>query len=141
MTHSAWAGAGRPGYAPPAPADHLTIWRLATLAAAGAIFLIYSQFWVFPILGEKGDPAASGFVRALYMPAYGAALVLALLQPWDIIKALLRQPFLVALLLICAASTLWSIAPDQTFRRVIALGFTCLGGVVLAVRYRWSQLA
>lgn len=142
MTHGAWAGSGRPGYAAPEPAaDHLTVWRMTTIAAAAVIFLIYSQFWVFPILGEKGDPAASGLVRALYMPAYGAALLLALLQPWDTLKATLRQPFLLALLMVCLASTLWSISSDQTFRRVIALGFTCLGAIVLAVRYRWAQLA
>jgi O-antigen ligase len=141
VIHGAWAGAARPVHAPATQADHVTLWRLATLGAAAVIFLVYSQFWVFPILGEKGDPSASGLVRALYIPAYLAAMLLALLQPWDTLKATLRQPFLLALLMVCAATTLWSIAPDQTFRRVIALGFTCLGAIVLAVRYRWGQLA
>lgn len=141
MTHGAWTGVGQRPRAP-APADsRVTLWTIATIGAAAVIFLIYSQFWVFPILGDKGNPAASGLVRALSVPAYVAALALFALQPWDVIRATLRQPFLVALLLVCAASTLWSIAPDQTFRRVVALGFTCLGAIVLAVRYRWSELA
>lgn len=138
MTHAAWAD---PARAPASAGDRLTAWKLATLGAAALIFLIYSQFWVFPILGDKGNPAASGLVRALSVPAYLAALMLFALQPWEMIKATLRQPFLIILLLICAATTLWSISPDQTFRRVIALGFTCLGSIVLAVRYRWSELA
>lgn len=139
MTHGAWTAAAP--RSPPQPQTRLTAWNLLTIGAALAIFLIYSQFWVFPILGEKGDPSASGLLRALYMPAYAAALLLFALQPWDTIRAALRQPFLIVLLMICAASTLWSIAPDQTFRRVIGLGFTCLGGIMLAVRYPWPKLA
>ncbi|MFN3514696.1 MAG: O-antigen ligase family protein [Phenylobacterium sp.] len=135
MTHGAWAGA------PPAAEARWTLWRLATVGAAALVFLIYSQFWVFPILGEDGDPAASGLVRNLYLPAYAAALFLFALSPWEVVRATLRQPFLILLLLICAASITWSIAPDQSFRRVIALGFTCLGAIVLAVRYSWAELA
>lgn len=138
MTHSAWTGGDALAAA---PESRLTAWKLATFGAAALIFLLYSQFWVFPILGEKGDPAASGLVRALYMPAYLAALLLFLLQPWDVIRATLRQPFLILLLAVCTASITWSIAPDQSFRRVIALGLTCLGAIVLAVRYRWEELA
>lgn len=138
MTQGAWTGAGHP---PALADDRLTAWRLATLGAAALIFMIYSQFWVFPILGEKGDPSASGLIRALYIPAYGAAAFLAVLSFKDVVAATLRQPFLVALLLICAATTLWSIAPDQTLRRVVALGFTSLGAIVLAVRFRWAALA
>ena len=125
-----------------APAAHRwTAWRLLTLAAAVAIFLIYSQFWVFPLLGDAGNPAASGLVRALYLPAYGAAALLFALSPGATLGALARQPFLVLLLLIAGLSAAWSIAPDQTLRRAIALGFTTLGAVLLAVRYRWSELS
>lgn len=121
-------------------APPLTAWRALTIGAAALIFLTYSQFWVFPLLGEAGNPSASGLVRALYLPAYGAAAALLLISPRAGLLALARQPFLVLLLLIAAASTLWSIAPDQTFRRAIALGFTTLGGVMLAARYRWADL-
>lgn len=141
MTHGAWTGVGHPPRAPAEAHRRLTTWTLVTVAAAATIFLIYSQFWVFPILGDKGNPAASGLVRVLSIPAYLAAMLLFALQPLDTLRATLRQPFLIALLLVCAASTLWSISPDQSFRRVIALGFTCLGAIVLAVRYSWSELA
>lgn len=130
--------AGGGAMAPAAP--RLTAWRLLTLVASAGIFLIYSQFWVFPLLGDAGNPAASGLIRALYLPAYGAAALLLLLSPRATLLALLRQPFLLALLAICLASTLWSIAPDKTLTRVVALSFTTLGGVVLAARYRWASL-
>lgn len=123
-----------------AQTPRLTAWRAMTLGASALIFLIYSQFWVFPLLGDTGNPSASGLIRALYLPAYGAAAVLILLTPRATFLALLRQPFLILLLLICAASTLWSVAPDKTLTRVVALTFTTLGGVVLAARYRWATL-
>jgi O-antigen ligase len=119
----------------------LTAWKVATLGAAALIFMVYSQFWVFPLLGEKGDPAASGIVRILYLPAYVAALALFALSPRDGLKAAARQPFLILLLLIVALSILWSVAPDQTFRRVVGLWFTTLGAIMLAARHRWSTLA
>ncbi|CAN7329826.1 O-antigen ligase family protein [Phenylobacterium sp. LjRoot164] len=130
--------AGGGAMAPAAP--RLTAWRLATLVGSAGIFLIYSQFWVFPLLGDAGNPAASGLIRALYLPAYGVAALLLLLSPRATLLALLRQPFLLALLAICLASTLWSIAPDKTLTRVVALCFTTLGGVVLAARHRWASL-
>ena len=34
----------------------------------------------------------------------------------------------------------WSVAPDQTGRRVFALAFTTLCGVAIGARFRWSQL-
>lgn len=128
------------GHGRAADQGRLTAWRVLTMGAAALVFMIYSQFWVFPLLGENGDPAASGIVRALYLPAYAAALGLFLLSPLDGLKALARQPFLVALLFIALLSTLWSVAPDQTLRRAIGLVFTTLGAVMLAARYRWATM-
>jgi exopolysaccharide production protein ExoQ len=44
-------------------------------------------------------------------------------------------------MVVVAASILWSVSPDQTSRRIFALLFTTLGGVVLAARYSWARLA
>src|SRR4029077_11218952 len=38
-------------------------------------------------------------------------------------------------------SWFWSVAPDQTSRRIFALAFTTLSGAVLAARYSWARLA
>ncbi|MEK7430010.1 MAG: O-antigen ligase [Pseudomonadota bacterium] len=120
--------------------EPVTAWRLLTIGAAALVFLIYSQFWVFPLLGESGDPAASGIVRMLYLPAYAATLGLCVLSPRETLLATLRQPFLIVLLLIVVLSTAWSVAPDQTLRRAVALCFTTLGAIILAARYRWETL-
>lgn len=105
------------------------------------ILLIFSQGWIMPIFGATFDAAASGIVRNAYLPAYGAAIVLLAMNLGEVVKGTLRQPFLVLIMLVVAASMLWSLAPDATLRRMIALYATTLAGIVIAARYRWSTLA
>ncbi len=105
------------------------------------VVLIFSQAWVFPLLGEKGDPSASGLVRALFIPAYLGAAVMVVGAPVRTLGAMLRQPLLILLMGVVGASVFWSVEPDQTVRRVVALYATTLGGVALAVRCRWSEMA
>lgn len=116
---------------------------LSGLAHAAAIGMLvaYSQAWVFPLVGDgAGAEAAGGLIRACYFPAYMVGAVF-LWRHWGRTRqALLRQPFLIVLMLIAALSTVWSIAPDQTTRRVFALYCTSLSGVVLGVRYGWTRL-
>jgi exopolysaccharide production protein ExoQ len=42
---------------------------------------------------------------------------------------------------VAVASVFWSVNPDQTARRGFALVCTTLGGIALAARFRWPQLA
>ena len=105
------------------------------------LLLVYSQCWVAPILGDRTDDATSSLVRTLFFPAYAASLVLLALRPQPVVRALLREPFLILLMLVVAASTLWSVAPDQTQRRVVAILFTTLAGVVIGSRWSWPRLA
>jgi O-antigen ligase len=118
--------------------------RLSNVVAFGLsvfILLTYSGAWIMPLIGEATDPANSGLARNLYFPAYGATLVLLALRPRDVLQVVIREPFLVLLLAIAAGSIVWSVEPDQTQRRVIAILFTTLGGVVLGARWRWARLA
>jgi exopolysaccharide production protein ExoQ len=131
----------------------VTIWAendptppVAGLGRLGAVVLtclvlVFSQAWVFPVFGEKLNPSASAIVRNTFVPAYLAAIVMVLGAPWRTVGALVRQPFLIMLMLIVALSALWSVAPDLTLRRTVALYATTMGGVALAVRCRWSELA
>ena len=131
-----------PAYvAAPRPAPPLTLWRLLLLGAALFLLLVYSQAWVFPLMGEQATAAEGGLIRVLYLPAYAAGFLLLAASPGASLMALLRQPFLILLMLIIAASVFWSIAPDQTLRRVFAAYCSALGGVVLAARFKWAELA
>ena len=105
------------------------------------MMLIYSQGWMTPVFGDKADESASALIRDMYFPAYGAALIVIGLSLKDSFRALVRQPALILILTVAALSIFWSVAPDQTGRRIVAIVFTTLGGVALGARYRWSQMA
>ena len=110
---------------------------LAFLASV-LVVLIYSQSWAAPMTGYGARSA--DFLRNGYYPAYALAVGLVLTRPGAALQALARSPLLILLLALTAASFLWSINPDVTLRRVLALLFTTLGGVALAARWRWTTL-
>jgi O-antigen ligase len=119
-------------------------WSLTETAAfAAAVFMIltYSQGWELPLAGGGDEAGDSALIRALFLPAYAAGVALVALKPWDTLRGLGRQPFLILIFIIAALSMFWSVSPDQTQRRIFALAFTTLGGVVLAARYSWARLA
>lgn len=116
-------------------------WGVMAFAMAVIILLLYSQGWILPLVGRKFDADSSALVRNMFLPGYAMAIVLVAMTPGEVIGAILRQPFLLLILGVAAASALWSTAPDQTMRRIIALYGTTLGAIVLAARYRWSTLA
>ncbi|MEO6338883.1 MAG: O-antigen ligase [Caulobacteraceae bacterium] len=102
------------------------------------IVLTFSQGWITALGGDES--AESGLIRALYFPAYFAGMALALSQPWTTIKAAARVPLVWVLLAVVAMSATWSISPDVTFRRSMAISFTTLGGLVIGARYDWRRL-
>jgi len=105
------------------------------------MLLIYSQGWELPLVGGGDETADSELLRTLFLPAYAVGVALMALTPWRLVQGLARQPFLIAIMIVVALSIFWSVSPDQTSRRIFALLFTTLGGVVLAVRYDWARLA
>lgn len=132
---------------PPIPAPRLhgetraTALDLLAFGIGVLLVLLYAQGWVMPIAGDKPGAADSGTIRAAFFGGYAVALVLVVLRPGDFARALIRQPFLILLLWLMCASSIWSMTPDQTLRRGIGLVFTSLSGVALASRFRWAQLA
>jgi O-antigen ligase len=125
----------------PEQRDRTDPWDWLAFGLGLLIVLIYSQAWIMPVFGATIDEASSGTIRNVYLPAYAAGVMLLAMAPLATAQALLRQPLLLLLMVIVAASTLWSIAPDQTVRRIVAVFATTLGGVVLATRFRWATLA
>jgi exopolysaccharide production protein ExoQ len=123
-------------------AHHQTDWPLAL----GAVFMLltYSQAWVGLLLGQHGGeagPDTSSLIRNLYLPAYGVGLLMFFGAAGRTAKAALHSPLLLLLVAVAGASVMWSIDPDSTTRRTVALIFTTLGGLILASRFRWSEIA
>ena len=121
--------------------ERTDLWDWLAFGLAVFFVLIYSQAWIAPVFGIRIDAASSGAIRNVYFPAYAAGIALFAMAPAATFSAMLRQPLLLLLLAIVALSTLWSIAPDQTVRRIIAVYSTTLCGVAMAVRFRWATLA
>jgi exopolysaccharide production protein ExoQ len=136
VTYAAWQP---PQHAAPAHRADMFDW----LAFGLAVFMlvIHSQAWILPLVGETFDEGSSALVRNAYLPAYAAGILLLAMSLGESIKGVLRQPFLVMIMLVAAASMLWSLSPDATMRRLVALYATTLAGVVIAARYRWATLA
>ncbi|WP_340646308.1 O-antigen ligase [Phenylobacterium sp.] len=135
MTQAIWhnaVGSGRP---------QVDLWRLAIFATSVFIMLIFSEGWVFPLRGDAGLTTFDSLIRVAYLPAYGAALLLLALTPLSAFSAVMRTPFLIVLMAVVGFSILWSTAPDLTVRRVVAVYATTLAGIVMASRFRWSELA
>lgn len=120
---------------------HAAAPSLLTLAAAIVMLLIFSAGWQLPLFGEKADESASGLLRVAFLPAYGLAFLLIMGRPWNMIRVSVRQPFLIILMGVVAASIYWSIQPDVSTRRGFAVGCTTLSGLALASRFRWAELA
>lgn len=107
-----------------------------------AILFMFSQGWVSPIFGYSTEQSAGAgaIIRNIYYPVYICALGLLILSYRRVIEAVWRTPLLVALILLCALSYLWSIDPSATMRRFIAFFMTSLAGYVIAARFSWTRL-
>jgi O-antigen ligase len=115
--------------------------QIALFGLAVFALLVFSGGWELPAVGENATEAGSAILRLGYLPAYAAGFALIALRPGSTLRVVIRQPFLVALMVVAVASMFWSVNPDQTVRRCFALVCTTLGGVALAARFRWPQLA
>ena len=134
-----WAAAS--WEAGPPAAHRIDVWDVLAFGMLVMSLLLYSQGWILPIFGNRFDAASSAAIRNAYLPAYAAGVAILAMRPWDTAMATLRQPFLISLMAVTALSVVWSIAPDATVRRLVALFATTLTGVVLAVRFRWATMA
>lgn len=113
------------------------------LVAAATLFLllIYSQAWAAPLTGWSADAADSGLLRNTFFLAYAASLLLLALEGWRGLLAGFRAPLMIGLVALAFVSAGWSIGPDATLRRALALGFTTLAGVALVGRRSWAETA
>jgi O-antigen ligase len=105
------------------------------------LLLVFSQGWVPLIIGPNSDPEASGLIRMTYFPWYAVAFGLLAVQPRGSFRAALHSPMIVGLIVIAFVSCGWSIYPDVSLRRAVAVAFTTLAGMAIAARYDWPELA
>ena len=82
----------------------------------------------------------SPLARALWYPGYIAVLALMIRCLPQMIRIVSFNPLLIICVLICGLSFLWSLNPDVTLRRSVAVMITTIFGLVLAARYDWNGM-
>jgi exopolysaccharide production protein ExoQ len=112
------------------------------IALAGLTLFMFAEAFLPRLLAPgptdvTGEVPESTFLRFLWLPFYGliaVGLFFAMGQAW---RAAIRAPWLILLALVAIASAMWSIDPELSFRRGIALLATTMMGVYLAARFDW----
>lgn len=118
----------------------LTFLPLAEAALAVLAILLFSQALLGPLLVDPLRPDAGEALRLVWLPVYGLTLLLIAVRPLALLETMLRAWPLIALALLAALSTFWSIDADITSRRALALAMTTLFGLWLASRFDWKSL-
>ncbi len=108
------------------------------------VFILLFQFstaLVALLLTNPVDLAeSSSLARNLWYPGYLMVIFLTLRWFPNVIRMAVFNPLLITCILWCGLSYIWSIQPDVTLRRSIALLMTTLFGLCLAARYDWNEL-
>ncbi|HEY0835676.1 MAG TPA: O-antigen ligase family protein [Azospirillum sp.] len=98
---------------------------------------------VLPVMLTSGKAvpveAESSGVMILFAGIYVVILALVMSRPWVAARIATISPLLSALVLLTFVSALWSLFPDVTLRRALALLFTTVFGVYLAVRWPMEE--
>jgi len=92
-------------------------------------------------LGDFGNAAdASPILRLIWIPIYVLVLGLIALRLRYFLPILLLNWPPLLLCLIAGASVIWSVSPDDTIRRTIALTMTTLFGLYVGMRFNQMEL-
>ena len=116
-------------------ADRVQTWLgVALIVAATGPGLLF--------LGASDDPKAAEtpLLRLVWLPVYAGALGLSLWRAPRLMRAWLPAALFAVLVGWAYASQAWSIFPEVTHRRVIALALTTLLGVALGAAYDGRRL-
>ena len=90
------------------------------------VLLIFSEGLLPRLLSSEDAVEGSPILRLLWLPIYALAFTGLIWKAREIARVCLRLPFLMALLLVCALSFLWSIDPGLSMRRSLAIVMTTI---------------
>ncbi len=126
-----------------APRQPFTLGQVSVfleLTALLVFLLIFSGGFFGPLIVEKAAADDLPFIKQIYYLVYLAVLFLVLSRPWAVANGMLRSFLLLLPVFLALASSYWSIAPADTFRRAIALMLTTIFAIYLASRLDWAGL-
>ncbi|MCC5997182.1 MAG: O-antigen ligase family protein [Oceanicaulis sp.] len=123
-----------------AAAPRLTVWPVFEAGLALIGLLAYSNALLAPLLADPARPDDAEALRLVWPPVYALTLFLMALSPGAVWRVVMRAWPLVALALLTMISALWSIDPEVSVRRGLAVVMTLAFGLWLAARYDWPDL-
>ena len=104
------------------------------------VLLVFSEGILPRLVSSDQTSDGSPLLRYLWLPIYGVAFAGMLWKIRELASVCLRLPFLMGLLVVCAASFTWSIEPGLTQRRSLAIIMTTVAGLYLGTRYNWQTM-
>ena len=131
------AAARRPSAA---PAARTTLPDALEHAFAFIVLLLLSEALLGPLFNPLQETDGAPWLRQMWFPVYGVTALLVLARLPMMIRVFWGAVLLAPLLLLAGLSGEWSLLPDVTLRRAVALCFTSLFGLYLAARFAWRDL-
>ena len=120
--------------------DRTTLPDVLELAFPGVVLLLLSEALLGPVFNPTQSPDPPAWLRQLWLPVYGLTAVVVAARLQLMSRVFWGGLLLVPLMLLAVLSTEWSILPDTTLRRAMALSLGSLFGLYLAARFSWREL-
>ena len=109
-------------------------------AFAGIVLLMLSEALLGPLFNPTQSSEGAPWLRQIWLPVYGLTLLAAAARLNLMGRVFWGALLLAPLLLLAGVSQEWSLVPDVTVRRAVALCFSSLFGLYLAARFSWREL-
>ena len=112
----------------------------AELGLLFAVLIMFSEGILPRLFAAEETAEGSPILRLMWLPVYALTLVALAWKAKEFGRVILRMPFMIGLLCLAALSFLWSIDPDLSQRRGIAIVMSSMAGIFIGIRYNWRIL-
>ncbi len=123
-----------------APHARTTLPTALEYAFAGVVLLMLSEALLGPLFNPTQSSEAAPWLRQIWLPVYGLTALVVAARLSCMTQVFWGALLLAPLLLLAGLSTEWSLLPDITVRRAVALSLSSLFGLYLAARFAWREL-
>jgi O-antigen ligase len=122
------------------PKTRATLPDVLEVAFAGVVLLLLSEALLGPMFNPTQSPDPPPWLRQIWLPVYGLTVLAVAARLHLMTRVLWGALLLLPLMLLAGISTEWSVLPDTTLRRAMALCLGSLFGLYLAARFSWRAL-
>jgi O-antigen ligase len=125
----------------PSARDRGTVLDHAEVAFVFLTILLMSQALLPAVFAPEQPNEGPPWMRMMWFPIYGGTLLFAMLRLERMASVWITALATAPLIALAFISSEWSLLPDVSSRRALALTFTTAFGLYLAARFSWARLA